>query len=92
MVNGGQTKKDIQMKLLKFQASWCGPCKMLSKTLESMEVPYEIDQIDIDETPERAMKYSVRSIPTLIIVDETGTEIRRANGALNQNALKEFFR
>lgn len=79
------------MKLLKFQASWCGPCKMLAKTLESMEVPYEITEIDIDEIPETAMKYSVRSIPTLIIVDETGAEIRRANGALNQNALKEFF-
>lgn len=79
------------MKLLKFQASWCGPCKMLAKTLESMEVPYEINEIDIDETPEKAMKYSVRSIPTLIIVDEIGNEIRRVNGALKQNALKEFF-
>jgi thioredoxin-like negative regulator of GroEL len=64
---------------------------MLSKTLESMEVPYEINEIDIDETPEKAMKYNVRSIPTLIIVDGTETEIRRANGALNQTALKEFF-
>lgn len=79
------------MKILKFQASWCGPCKALSMTLNGMEVPYELVEIDIDDNPEKAMKYSVRSIPTLIITDENENEIRRANGALGQAALKEFF-
>lgn len=79
------------MKLLKFQASWCGPCKMLSMTLNGMEIPYELIEIDIDENTEKAMKYGIRSVPTLVITDENENEIRRVTGALNQNALKEFF-
>lgn len=79
------------MKLLKFQASWCGPCKALSMTLSGMDIPFDLVEIDIDENPEKAMKYNVRSIPTLIIADDNENEIRRANGALGQAALKEFF-
>lgn len=78
-------------KLLKFQASWCGPCKMLSMTLSGMDVPYDLVEVDIDETPMKAASYNVRSVPTLIIVDDEGNEIRRASGALRENQLKEFF-
>lgn len=80
------------MKLLKFYASWCGPCKMLSATLENMEVPFEVIEVDIDEFPMKAASYNVRSIPTLIITDDEGNEIRRANGALPKHGLEEFFR
>lgn len=79
------------MKLLKFQASWCGPCKMLAMTLNGMDIPFELVEIDIDETPMKAASYNVRSVPTLIITDDEGNEIRRVSGALRESQLKEFF-
>ena len=60
-------------------------------TLSGMDVPYDLVEVDIDETPMKAASYNVRSVPTLIIVDDEGNEIRRASGALRENQLKEFF-
>ena len=74
------------MKILKFSASWCQPCKMLAKTLEGMEVPYEITEIDIDDQPEQAGKYQVRGVPTMVLVDDKGAVVSRLVGL--QTAVK----
>jgi thiol-disulfide isomerase/thioredoxin len=75
------------MKILKFSATWCGPCKMLSKKFEKEGIVYE--DIDVDDNPERAAKYGVRSLPTVVIVDESGTTIRSMTGAnLNEEQMK----
>jgi|TARA_R110000796_G_scaffold61585_1_gene142501 thioredoxin 1 len=74
------------MKVLKFSASWCQPCKMLAKTLEGMEVPYEITEIDIDDQPEQAGKYQVRGVPTMVLVDDKGAVVSRLVGL--QTAVK----
>lgn len=80
------------MKLLKFQASWCGPCKMLSKTIESIktELTVPIEEIDIDEQSDIASQYGIRSVPTLVLLDGD-IEISRKIGALNATQLKEFL-
>ena len=74
------------MKVLKFSASWCQPCKMLAKTLEGMKVPYEITEIDIDDQPEQAGKYQVRGVPTMVLVDDKGAVVSRLVGL--QTAVK----
>ncbi|BCH21360.1 thioredoxin [Mesorhizobium sp. L-8-10] len=54
-----------------FWAEWCGPCKMIAPALE--EISTELDgkvkvaKLNIDENPELAAQYGVRSIPTLMI-------------------------
>ncbi|WP_336055022.1 thioredoxin [Nitratireductor sp. CH_MIT9313-5] len=54
-----------------FWAEWCGPCKMISPALE--EISNELDgkvkiaKLNIDENPELAAQYGVRSIPTLLM-------------------------
>jgi thioredoxin len=80
------------MKILKFYASWCGPCKSLSAVIESIkdELPYEIEEIDSDENMDMARKYNIRSLPTMVIVDGD-TEIKRQIGMMNAQQLKDFM-
>lgn len=66
------------MKVLDFYADWCGPCQMLKPILEQIEAEHpevEFEAINIDEQQELAEKYSVMSIPTLVVLDDDG-EVR----------------
>lgn len=66
------------MKVLDFYADWCGPCQMLKPVLEEVEKEHpevEFEAINIDEEQEKAEKYGIMSIPTLIMLDEKG-EVR----------------
>ena len=79
------------MKILKFSASWCGPCKMLSMTIAGIkdEIPYPIEEIDIDVNSELAQKFGIRGVPTMVLVDGD-TEVRRKVGAMTSAELKTF--
>ena len=63
-------KSDIPV-LVDFNATWCGPCKMLAPTIKELEGEYEgkikFCELDIDEAGDIAGKFGVMSIPTLII-------------------------
>lgn len=80
------------MKLIKLGAQWCGPCKMISKTLEDVDLSgFELVEIDVDQQRETAMNYNIRGVPVLVIEDDNGNELRRTVGYKNQNQLKEFL-
>ena len=65
--------------LVDFYASWCGPCKMQSPILESLEEDVKIIKIDVDEHDELARRFGIMSIPTLILFKD-GKEIRKNIG------------
>ncbi len=69
------------MKILKFSASWCAPCKMLAGMIENAELDkkVEIQEIDIDENMDMARKFNVRGVPTLVVM-EGEAELRRLTG------------
>jgi len=58
-------------KVLKFEADWCGSCKQQDSLLEGFDAA-PIEHIDVDEEVELANEYSVRSLPTIILLDESG--------------------
>ena len=57
--------------LVDFWASWCGPCRMLAPIIEEIAKEYEgrvkVGKINVDEEGELAMKYSIASIPTVLL-------------------------
>jgi len=56
--------------LVDFFADWCGPCKMLSPVIEEIAAEHtdlKVVKLNVDEAPETAAKYSVISIPTVIL-------------------------
>lgn len=77
-------------KVLKFSASWCGPCKMLSKTIEGIETDVVIEEVDIDEQSELAVEYGIRGVPTLVMLDEN-VEVKRSVGNLTKQQLESWL-
>lgn len=79
------------MKVIRFTASWCQPCKIMKNMLDEIKptIPFEV--VDIDVNPELAADYSIRSIPTLIMVDEGQGEIKRLGGIKTKEQLTEWL-
>lgn len=81
------------MKMLKFQAEWCGPCKMMSMVIngaaDKIKVP--VVEIDIEKEEATAIRYGIRSVPTMILLDENDNEVKRKVGAMNEAQLLEFL-
>jgi thioredoxin 1 len=63
-------KADIPV-LVDFWAAWCAPCRMVAPVVEELAAEYDgkvnFAKLDVDQNPKTASKYSVMSIPTLII-------------------------
>jgi len=57
--------------LIDFWAAWCGPCRMIAPILEELTEEYsgkvKIGKLDVDNNQQTAIKYGVRSIPTLLV-------------------------
>lgn len=79
------------MKVLKFSATWCGPCKMLQATIDSIHPPVDIQNVDIEEDFEVARQYNIRGVPTLVMLDDSGNEIKRVSGTKTKEQLLEWL-
>lgn len=77
-------------QLLKFSATWCGPCKSLSALIEGVDFGIPIKEIDVDVDFEIAVKYNVRGVPTMILLDE-GVERKRTSGVMQPEELKKWI-
>jgi thioredoxin-like negative regulator of GroEL len=76
-------------RILRFTASWCGPCKGLAMNLEGADLSIPIEVIDIDTHNGLAQEYGIRSVPTLVMLDEN-IEVKRLIGSKTINQLKEW--
>lgn len=79
------------MKIEKYGASWCGPCKMLDRTLEQLPKEIEIVKFDADEDEELFVEKNIKSVPVLIFYNDKNEEIKRTVGSLSIDKLKEII-
>lgn len=76
-------------RILRFTASWCGPCKSLAQNLEVADLSIPIEVVDIDVNDELAKEYGIRGVPTLVMLDEN-IEVKRLVGSKTVNELQEW--
>lgn len=79
------------MKLLYFSAPWCAPCKALSPVLEKIGQTHTVHKINIDEQFELAQKFNIRSVPTVILINEDEQELERSAGPKSEAFYNELF-
>ena len=86
------------MTLLKFYSAQCQPCHQLARTLSNLteaelsELPtFSITEINVDKEQALAKDFNVRSIPTIILLDSMGEELRRSTGSLTKDQLIKFL-
>jgi thioredoxin 1 len=74
-----------KVEVIDFYADWCGPCKAMGPTMESLIREFdgnetvEIKKINVDQDPETTNKYEIRGIPTLIFL-KNGEVAHRVSG------------
>jgi thioredoxin-like negative regulator of GroEL len=64
--------------------------QVVAKAGDKITVP--IEEIDIDDNPKLSVQYGVRSVPTMILIDENETELKRNVGAMNETQLLDFLK
>lgn len=76
-------------KYLKFEASWCGQCKAQDKLLKDSDLP--VEHIDVDDNEELVNLFNIKTMPTMVLVDDSNKELARFNGITPLVTLKEKY-
>ena len=79
-------------KVIRFTASWCGPCRAYKPIFESVasSTPGAVfETVDVDADPQTAQQYMVRSVPTTV-VEEGGKVVAFKTGMINEAELRRL--
>lgn len=86
--------KSEKTVLIDFFADWCGPCKMLSPIIEQFakeNIEIKVVKINVDDSPDLAVKYGVMSIPTLVVI-KNGEEVNRSVGLIDKSEILDLVK
>lgn len=57
-------------KIVRFTASWCAPCKAMAEVISQIKTDIPVEVIDIDEQTDLATEFGIRSVPTLVMMED----------------------
>ena len=84
------TKEGVSM--VDFWAPWCGPCRMIAPVIEELAADFEgkakICKVNTDEEQDLAVKYGIRSIPTILFMKD-GQVVDQVIGASSKQAFTD---
>ena len=77
-------------QVLYFSSTYCGPCRTFKPIMESLQTEMSITFINTDSSPQTAQQHNVRSVPTVLIL-ENGVEKRRLVGAKTKEEIRSAY-
>ncbi len=80
--------------LVDFWAEWCGPCRQMTPTIDALASEYtgkvKVGKLNVDDNGQTAMRYNVRSIPTLLLF-KNGQVVEQRVGAMGKNDVQKMI-
>jgi thioredoxin-like negative regulator of GroEL len=77
-------------KILYFSADWCQPCKNFKPIMEQVSRELPVQFVDIDASPQLVAEYGIKSVPTVIIINNGQVSSRQA-GVLTEIQIKSLW-
>lgn len=80
-------------QVIRFTASWCGPCKMYAPIFEKVASEtsgIKFETIDVDSGDQRVIEYGVRNIPTTVVLEDNKV-ISKQTGLIKEDQLKQMI-
>jgi thioredoxin 1 len=79
-------------KILYFSAAGCGPCKALAPIIQQLQSQgLNIQKVDVDSNSDLSAQYGIRNIPTMVKIDNGGSEQGRLTGNQTAEAIIQFY-
>jgi len=81
------------MKILKFYADWCQPCKTMIPIFLRIkeELKVEVIDVNVEDNNDMCVDYNIKGVPTLIILDDDEKEVNRYVGSTTYERIKELI-
>jgi thioredoxin-like negative regulator of GroEL len=77
-------------KILYFSAAWCQPCKNFKPIMEQVSRELPVQFVDVDASPQLVAEYGVRSVPTIILLNNGQVASKQA-GVLTESQIKSLW-